>query len=135
MLNRHNLMQSATPRYRGKFSCTIVGTGRKYTPVLIPYIAGTRSGQRSFAGNYCWRKLLLDPAVDAIVAVGVGLVDLVRHAHTNTRTHGHTHTQTYTQAHTNNHKYIYTSPGSGTPSGTIAGVPPWSILRGRPTRA
>eukprot|EP01050_Picozoa_sp_SAG11_P050103 SAG11_NODE_27733_length_329_cov_1.852174_1_plen_60_part_10 len=44
MLIRHSLMQSATPlqvgRYRGKFSCTIVGTGRKYAPVLFPYIAG-----------------------------------------------------------------------------------------------
>ena len=54
----HSLMQSATPRFREKFTCTFVGTGRnvRYAflhilPVLQPWW--------DFPGNYCWRELLL----------------------------------------------------------------------------
>ena len=55
---RHSLMRSATPRFREKFTCTFVGTGRnvRYAflhilPVLQPWW--------DFPGNYCWRELLL----------------------------------------------------------------------------
>ena len=55
---RHSLMRFATPRFREKFTCTFVGTGRnvRYAflhilPVLQPWW--------DFPGNYCWRELLL----------------------------------------------------------------------------
>ena len=55
---RHSLMRFATPRFREKFTCTFVGTGRnvRYAflhilPILQPWW--------DFPGNYCWRELLL----------------------------------------------------------------------------